>query len=173
MGIFVNINSFICDFLKVKILKEECSEESDVDIEDFEEESISYSKNTAPITKIDHPPISTAQDIKPKLEPVNTKPKIEETPSLEASTKNLPVKKRPDLSNLDKVLVDQLMDLNNPSCEVKLSNEITDLEKFIHFEFFEGRPTKTPERYLKVNLSSTQKKLKKSLLSICYRLETI
>lgn len=30
------------------------------------------------------------------------------------------------------------------------SHTITDLEKYFHSEFFEGRPTKTPERYVKI-----------------------
>lgn len=38
-----------------------------------------------------------------------------------------------------------------PTTEVRLNlSEVTELEKYFHSEFFEGRPTKTPERYLKI-----------------------
>jgi hypothetical protein len=38
-----------------------------------------------------------------------------------------------------------------PTCEIVLDGEIGEQEKEVHFEFFSGRPTKTPSRYLKVN----------------------
>lgn len=38
-----------------------------------------------------------------------------------------------------------------PTSETVLTGEIRDQEKEVHFEFFSGRPTKTPSRYLKVN----------------------
>lgn len=38
-----------------------------------------------------------------------------------------------------------------PSESIELASQtITDLEKYFHSEFFEGRPTKTPERYMKI-----------------------
>lgn len=38
-----------------------------------------------------------------------------------------------------------------PTMEIRLNlTEVTELEKYFHSEFFEGRPTKTPERYLKI-----------------------
>ncbi|KAJ6627761.1 Histone H2A deubiquitinase MYSM1 [Pseudolycoriella hygida] len=38
-----------------------------------------------------------------------------------------------------------------PTIEMRLSlSEVTEVEKYFHSEFFEGRPTKTPERYLKI-----------------------
>lgn len=45
----------------------------------------------------------------------------------------------------------QLEDLTQPTGELKLRiQQISDVEKFFHQEFFEGRPTKTPERYKKI-----------------------
>lgn len=42
-----------------------------------------------------------------------------------------------------------------PTGEIVLTGEIGEQEKEVHFEFFSGRPTKTPSRYLKViNISS-------------------
>lgn len=55
-----------------------------------------------------------------------------------------------DLDSLDPSLQSVLSDTANPSAEYPLSQEISDLEKYLHPEFFEGRPTKTPERYLKI-----------------------
>lgn len=41
--------------------------------------------------------------------------------------------------------------LEIPTVEARLNlSEVTELEKYFHWEFFEGRPTKTPERYLKI-----------------------
>lgn len=41
--------------------------------------------------------------------------------------------------------------VNEPIEELKLiAQKVTELEKYFHSEFFEGRPTKTPERYLKI-----------------------
>lgn len=41
--------------------------------------------------------------------------------------------------------------LEVPAIEVRVNlTEVTELERYFHSEFFEGRPTKTPERYLKI-----------------------
>lgn len=43
------------------------------------------------------------------------------------------------------------MSLEIPICELILSQDVvTDLEKCFNGEFFEGRSTKTPDRYLRV-----------------------
>lgn len=56
-----------------------------------------------------------------------------------------------DLSILDEPIVKALTNLNTPKFEVTVNpNFISEVEKVIHGEFFEGRPTKTPLRYLKV-----------------------
>lgn len=48
-------------------------------------------------------------------------------------------------------IADAIETLENPTIEIRLNlSEVTDLEKYFHSEFFEGRPTKTPERYLKI-----------------------
>lgn len=58
-----------------------------------------------------------------------------------------------DLSTLGDDIVKQLLNLENPKSEIEINQKvITDLEKCIHSEFFEDRPTKTPLRYLKVCL---------------------
>lgn len=56
-----------------------------------------------------------------------------------------------DLSQCSEKLREILEDSNDPIEEVKLNpTEITELEMFIHSEFFEGRLTKTPDRYVKI-----------------------
>lgn len=56
-----------------------------------------------------------------------------------------------NLSNLDESVARELKSMEEPRCEVIMDpNHITELEKVIHNEFFEGRPTKTALRYLKV-----------------------
>jgi protein MYSM1 len=38
-----------------------------------------------------------------------------------------------------------------PTCEVEVDkDEVSDLEKTVHFEFFENRVNKTPDRYMKI-----------------------
>lgn len=63
---------------------------------------------------------------------------------VEPSTVILNADCSPDLQNI-------LTSLDKPSAELKLSSQtISDLEKHFHPEFFENRPTKTPERYMKI-----------------------
>lgn len=48
-------------------------------------------------------------------------------------------------------IVKQLESMELPTAELVLDqNGITDLEKYVNADFFDGRPAKTPERYLKV-----------------------
>lgn len=48
-------------------------------------------------------------------------------------------------------LSNDLKSMKTPIEELKVHSEIvSEMEKFFHAEFFEGRPTKTPERYLKI-----------------------
>lgn len=59
--------------------------------------------------------------------------------------------KQLDVSTLDESTIKELMSLETPKSEVDVDeNSITELEKVIHYEFFEGRPAKTPLRYMKV-----------------------
>lgn len=50
-------------------------------------------------------------------------------------------------------LVKQLESMELPTVELVLDQtSISDLEKYVNADFFDGRPAKTPERYLKVTL---------------------
>ncbi|KAJ8920247.1 hypothetical protein NQ315_011908 [Exocentrus adspersus] len=56
-----------------------------------------------------------------------------------------------DLSTVDELTLKELKSLETPRREIVLDkNSITELERVIHNEFFEGRPVKTPLRYLKI-----------------------
>lgn len=56
-----------------------------------------------------------------------------------------------DLSQVNEDIVQQLTSLEEPTSEVTLDvQNVTELEKLVHSEFFEGRTSKTPERYLKI-----------------------
>lgn len=62
-------------------------------------------------------------------------------------------KKMPDFTELSEDDINFLKSIDLPKTEYSVDQEkISDLEKFVHFEFFEGRPTKTPMRYLKVSI---------------------
>lgn len=52
---------------------------------------------------------------------------------------------------MDPKLLNLLNNPNEPTEEMVLPlHRVIELEKYFHSEFFEGRPTKTPERYLKI-----------------------
>lgn len=77
-----------------------------------------------------------------------------ETEASEAKDKDLQMKTSKDLSELSEEVSKQLMSMEAPTSEFMLAQDtITDLERCINSEFFEGRPTKTPGRYLKVKLN--------------------
>lgn len=78
-------------------------------------------------------------------------PTIPEKKTLKVSPKAIKTVERPKSEFLTEEVSKQLEDLNEPTKEFKFSvHEISDLEKYFHQEFFEGRPTKTPERYKKI-----------------------
>lgn len=101
--------------------------------------------------------ITAAVQIAPTLtlttsQPLPLPPVIEKVPPLKIKT----IKRKDDtvitacIDNLDPALQHTLNDTNEPTAEFPLSQEISALEKYLHPEFFEGRPTKTPERFLKI-----------------------
>lgn len=54
----------------------------------------------------------------------------------------------------DKKTMEQLKSLEEPKKEIILDpNSITELEKVMHSDYFEGRAAKTPSRYLKVKFT--------------------
>lgn len=96
--------------------------------------------------------VEDSDDIKPEIKITNSVNKELNT-EVRGSENivNEPQKVAIDLSVLEEPLVKELTNLEYPDSEVIIKeNFITELEKVIHSEFFEGRPTKTPLRYLKV-----------------------
>lgn len=70
---------------------------------------------------------------------------------IKAIKKKEPIEPNLNLSNLSKELLEKLNSADEPTDELILSDhEISELEKYFHPEFFEGRPTKTPERYNRI-----------------------
>lgn len=60
-------------------------------------------------------------------------------------------KKLEELKDIDPETLSRLCSLDTPNSEIILEpSNISNLERFMHPEFFVQRPTKTPERYLKI-----------------------
>lgn len=86
----------------------------------------------------------------PETIPIEIEPtatiESDETPVVIKQTKSFI-----DMSTLPEDLAKELLSLEKPTNEITIvQNSISELEKLVHSEFFEGRPTKTPSRYLKV-----------------------
>lgn len=126
--------------MQIKI-KKETDTESDEDIEiDIDEET----------SKIEIKPVTIkeeSQEIKIKEE---LSPKEETKKVIQKDSENDVLNRR--LKSVSDTVLQQLTNKEIPFKECVLENDvISDLEKCIHAEFFEGRPTKTPSRYLKVS----------------------
>lgn len=105
----------------------------DIDIED------------EPIIDLKPRPIEVKQEIIPAKET----PVPKQTPSLPENTRTNDL----DLLDISESTRKDLTTLEVPKFELILErNSIGDVEKAINNEFFEGRPTKTPTRYLKVKI---------------------
>lgn len=87
-----------------------------------------------------------------KAEPLDqTTPEKVPPLKIKAIKKKEPEETKLNLCNLDHVLLNSLRNPEEPTEELILpSDKISDLEMYFHSEFFEGRPTKTPERYAKI-----------------------
>ncbi|KAI4461922.1 swi/snf complex-related [Holotrichia oblita] len=135
----------------IKIKKENDVSDSDVEIDivDSEDETAENQPTTSNNSQ-------KSNDIKEENSiDADTETKSEEVVSSsneDSANPNCAEQKRLlDLTELCEDDVNFLKSMQFPKCEYKMDSEkITDLEKFIHYEFFEGRPTKTPIRYLKI-----------------------
>ncbi|GJQ75910.1 hypothetical protein Trydic_g17970 [Trypoxylus dichotomus] len=131
----------------IKIKKEDDVSDSEIEIDIVDSDSeIVESKNV----DVDKDEIIKKEE----GSEVDSKIKIEENIASSNEHKNpnnVEQKKLLDLTELCDDDVNFLKSMDFPKCEYQIDTEkITDLEKFIHYEFFEGRPTKTPLRYLKI-----------------------
>lgn len=86
-----------------------------------------------------------------KVEPLVSTPEKVPPLKIKAVKKKEPEETKLNLNNLDPDLLRALNNPNEPTEEWILPlHDVSELEKYFHSEFFEGRPTKTPERYTKI-----------------------
>lgn len=139
----------------VKIQKEECSE-SDAEIDvDVDVDELKPVKGTI-LIKDDSEKISAILKEETAVKQNYIKDvKIEEAITLvTASSNNEDECLKRQLESVDEPVFKFLTSCETPTSEYYLEdNIITEAEKFIHSEFFKGRPTKTPSRYLKIRNS--------------------
>lgn len=138
----------------MKIKKEEYLEsdtEIDVDVDEQDvvssvKEKILIKEDSAKCAILKEETVMQQNDIK-KIE-------IEEdvvTETVIGSNNNEDECLKRQLESLEESVFKFLTTFETPTSEYLLEdNVITEAEKFIHSEFFKGRPTKTPSRYLKV-----------------------
>lgn len=125
------------------------NEDSDIeiDIESGEPDLILPSMSVISDNKSNHEnTIRSSQDIDNNIDHIKSTESVENHSSHESSEfiSNL-------LANCSDEVKKILTDLVEPSEELKLNaTEASDLEKLVHFEFFQGRQTKTPDRYMKI-----------------------
>lgn len=130
----------------VKIQKEECSEsDAEIDVDELEpiKGTILMKENSEKISAILKEETVEQNYIK--------EVKIEEVITLDTASNNEDECLKRQLESVDEHVFKFLTSCETPTSEYYLEdNIITEAEKFIHSEFFKGRPTKTPSRYLKV-----------------------
>ncbi|XP_017778225.1 PREDICTED: histone H2A deubiquitinase MYSM1-like [Nicrophorus vespilloides] len=130
----------------IKIRKEHDTENSDSDIEIDVEDSDDETSKKVVIKQEDTAVVK--ENIKSENKEIKTCTPIESKSMKQVS--NDTKKKIPELKDLDKNVADELLTMNEPSSEIVLNSEISEVEKFIFAEYFEGRTVKTPARYLKI-----------------------
>lgn len=120
---------------KVKIIKENTDGESESDIE------IDIENDESDVTIKPPPTQKPQQQIHNNNKPLQSKTET-----------SVPDEQTFNLSEYDENVKSQLTSLEKPIEELILDpNSISELEKAVHSDFFEGRTAKTPSRYLKVS----------------------
>ncbi|KAF5276270.1 hypothetical protein FQA39_LY06619 [Lamprigera yunnana] len=126
----------------VKISKESSDEDIDLDVEndDFQQENFVEAKTKKNVTSLHENNVSS-EVTESEIQRVS----VRQEDKMEDSVQTF------QSVDADNEVRKQLMNMDVPKGEVLLSKDIiTDLERSVHTEFFEGRPTKTPSRYLKI-----------------------
>ncbi|CAH0555880.1 unnamed protein product [Brassicogethes aeneus] len=142
----VGLSVPICEgeeIIKLKKVENESDEDVDIDIEDNDD---NYELK---------PKLTKKVEIKEPMKPETTDQNIKKESIIEECDKESPNSLHNnqfvDLSVYNDKTVKQLMSLEEPTEEFLLNdNVIIELEKAVVSEFFEGRGSKTPERYLKI-----------------------
>ncbi|KAJ8931895.1 hypothetical protein NQ314_015164 [Rhamnusium bicolor] len=130
------------EIVKIKNVDNDSDLDIEIDVEDTDEEVEEKTLNT---TKSHQQVVQTQSTMDNRQEDIKNT-------DMESGQDNteLDTKQWLDFSTLNELTVKELMSLEKPDCEIILDeSNVTELEKVIHSEFFEGRPTKTPSRYLK------------------------
>ncbi|XP_018571801.1 histone H2A deubiquitinase MYSM1-like isoform X2 [Anoplophora glabripennis] len=121
------------EIVKIKKIEDDSDLDIEVDIEDSDEE-FKIKPDTHNTALGSENLIDDQGDIKNKME-----------------KSDFVTKQYVDLCSLNESTVIELMSMETPKCEINMDeNSITELEKVIHSDFFEGRPAKTPRRYKKI-----------------------
>ncbi|KAB0794309.1 hypothetical protein PPYR_11148 [Photinus pyralis] len=130
----------------VKISKESTDEDIDLDVENDDNHYQNISSKNVDVAiankigETDKGPPVQKEHIATSTSTVAQGASMESTSSVQHS----------DL-NVGKEIYDLLTSMDCPTCEVILGkDEVTDLEKYVHDEYFNGRTVKTPKRYLKI-----------------------
>ncbi|KAK5644658.1 hypothetical protein RI129_005958 [Pyrocoelia pectoralis] len=132
----------------VKISKESSDEDIDLDVEnDDQSENVPYKYIDAIIhSEMDEFDKSSAM----KDEKIDHSNDIISVKVEDADMESSKDVHHTDL-NVTEEIYKQLISMDVPTSEVTLNkDQVTDLEKYIHNEYFNGRCVKTPKRYLKI-----------------------
>lgn len=118
---------------------EKADEESDIEIDIL-------SNSEEDLVIVEEPPLSIDDDVSGSTDEITVDDSDEPWLSDDETQKKLK-----ELSESDEVTYQLMEDLQIPETELILeASNISNLERFVHSEFFVQRPTKTPERYLKI-----------------------
>lgn len=147
-GVVVNICSFaqfkqVFTPLSFQVKLEKCESDSDVEV-DIESDTPPETKETvsSPENSI------TSPKIEPQVE-IPVAKSFEHQTSEDEELPKIPLAQR--FPSLSAALVAELQSHDIPTEELRINpNQVSELEKFIHSDFFENRTTKTPEQYLRI-----------------------
>ncbi|KAJ8933985.1 hypothetical protein NQ318_016921 [Aromia moschata] len=134
------------EIVKIKKVDDDSDLDVEIDVEDSDGEKEGMTLNIP--EKSPRHVINTQMDY-----PTESNQNIEEFNKTKnhLDNTNLECKEAFDLSTLNESTLKKLMSLETPKSEVTLDkNAITELEEVIHHEFFQGRTTKNPQRYLMI-----------------------
>ncbi|XP_030761687.1 histone H2A deubiquitinase MYSM1-like [Sitophilus oryzae] len=121
-----------------------CDGEEIVKIEKVEDDSSDISIDIEDTEETDNAGPNKISIIKPETNEV--KENEEKISEHEKDTQNTI-----NINEMDEEIAKQLTSLEHPTSEVLLDENVpSELEKVANYEFFEGRTSKTPERYLKI-----------------------
>ncbi|CAD7086011.1 unnamed protein product [Hermetia illucens] len=127
----------------VVVKLDKCESDSDVEV-DIESDTPTETKETvsSPENSI------TSPKIEPQVE-IPVAKSFEHQTSEDEELPKIPLAQR--FPSLSAALIAELQSHDIPTEELRINpNQVSELEKFIHSDFFENRTTKTPEQYLRI-----------------------